>query len=79
MAPYHLLSLPDFIVGALHPAEAAELRGRRRHREAVPGGRRVGLLHGDAPEERDTVPAGQGQRAVAQVQGDPEDLRPGLG
>ena len=64
---YHLLSLADFVLGALHPAEAAQLRGRGRHREAVPGGRRAGLLHGDAPQERDPVLAGQGQRAVAQV------------
>ena len=54
-------------MGALHPPEAAQLRGGRRHREALPRRRRVGLLDGDAPEERHTVLAGQGQRAVAQV------------
>ena len=54
-------------MGALHPPEAAQLRGRRRHREAVLGRGQVGLLDGDAPEERHTVLAGQGQRAVAEV------------
>ena len=57
----------DSVLGALHPAEAAQLRGRRRHREAVPGGGQTGLLHGNAPEERHTVHAGQRQRAATKV------------